>query len=144
MGMDRDFLHAALAEEGRLLERLAAVRSVIASYRGVDGARRPPDTSDGDARASAGSRTRRRGARSDSKSAEVIKAAEDFLSMLGHRAESRTIAEEVRSRGIIIPGLKPISVVASYLSNSPKFDNRGGWVCLNSVSLPIDGFPADC
>ncbi len=65
-------------------------------------------------------------ARSTSNAAVVCKIAEDFLRQHGRRAESSVIWEQVKRQNVDIAGEKPVSVVASYLSNSRIFDNVRG------------------
>ena len=120
--MDNDFLDSARREEARLLKRLAAVRAVIADYSGADhtdlvspihtAVRRPP--------------TPGRTPRTESQAGLVIRIAEEFLTTAQRRAPSAEIYREIAGRGVTIPGQKPESVVSSYLSNSPKFDNVRG------------------
>lgn len=133
--MDRDILTLAREEEVKLLaelrsnpvfQRLEAIRSVIRSYQNEHVAEQVPHSVDRNPPASRTAAVRRRGPRPNSKSAEIIEASEAFLNKLGHRAESSVIANEIQRLGISVPGEKPISVVASYLSNSPKFDNVRG------------------
>jgi hypothetical protein len=121
--MGDDFLDSAIREEARLLRRLAAVRAVIADYRGIDSGN-PATATDAVVRPriEAPSRT----TRAESQAATVIRIAEEFLSTARRRAPSSEIYSEIAGRGIVIPGQKPDSVVSSYLSSSPKFDNVRG------------------
>lgn len=121
--MDDDFLELALREEARLVRRLAAVRAVIADYRGGDSGG-PPTVTNAVVRRPV--RAVGRTTRAESKAATVIRIAEEFLSTARRRAPSAEIYREIAGRGIEIPGQNPESVVSSYLSSSPKFDNVRG------------------
>lgn len=123
------FLKAALEEEQRLLaelqsnptfQRLEIVRGAIRAYEAF------PASPVLDALNVHVAQTHERKPREGSKAAQVIEAAEQFLTRLGHRAPSSEIAAEVRRRGIALAGVKPDAVVASYLSSSDKFDNVKG------------------
>jgi hypothetical protein len=133
--MSEDFLDSALKEEARLVRRLASVRSVIADYRGGE--------SEGAATATNAvvkRQTASRATRAESQAATVLRIAEEFLSTARRRAPSAEIYMEITGRGIVIPGQKPESVVSSYLSNSPKFDNvRGKGYGLREWSEVQDG-----
>jgi hypothetical protein len=59
-------------------------------------------------------------------SSTVLDMAENFLRNRGSRAPSGEIFEYIEANGIEVPGQKPVSVVASYLSNSTRFDNVRG------------------
>jgi hypothetical protein len=121
--MGDDFLDSALREEARLVRRLAVVRAVIADYRGSDGGGR---TTVSNAPVRPPVQSVRRSPRSESKAATVVRIAEEFLSSARRRASSAEIYREIAERGTVIPGQKPDSVVSSYLSSSPKFDNVRG------------------
>jgi hypothetical protein len=122
--MDDDFLASALKEEARLVRRLAAVRTVIADYREGDSG--PLTAIIANATVKPPIQATIRTPRSESQAATVVRIAEEFLSTARRRAPSSEIYGEIVGRGITIPGQKPDSVVSSYLSNSPKFDNVRG------------------
>jgi len=117
--MEQDFLAAAREEEARLVARLELVRSVIRGYTTASTVQAVVTNAPSDRRRK-GNRTR------TSMSAVVIGATQEFLSYLGRRAESAEIADEMIRRNIYIPGQKPSSVISSYLSTSPLFDNVRG------------------
>jgi hypothetical protein len=121
--MEDNFLESALREEARLVRRLAVVRAVIADYRG-SGSGEPPTVTDAKVRPPI--QVVSRATRAESQAARVLRIAEEFLSTARRRAPSAEIYSEIAGRGIVIPGHKPDSVVASYLSSSPKFDNVRG------------------
>jgi hypothetical protein len=137
--MEDDFIESALREEARLKRRLAAVQALIADYR-TDGLRdRPSDV--GDVRVQ--TQVRQRTARTNSKAAAVMRIAEEYLLTTHKRAPSTELYEEIKRHGVEIPGQKPEGVVASYLSNSDKFDNVRGqgygltiWKNLNLDEAP--------
>lgn len=122
--MSEDFLDSALREEARLVRRLASVRSVIADYRGEKGEMTTTVTITN--AVVKPTQTASRTTRAESQAATVLRIAEEFLSTARRRAPSAEIYKEIAGRGIVIPGQKPESVVSSYLSNSPKFDNVRG------------------
>lgn len=118
-----DFLDSALREEARLVRRLAAVRAVIADYRGEsivagDGAR--------DEHNAPTTPPKPRVPRQESVASQVIKVSEEFLTKVGRRAQSAEIYGEMRRLGMEIHATNPAAIVSSYLSSSPKFDNIRG------------------
>jgi hypothetical protein len=121
--MEDNFLESALREEARLVRRLAVVRAVIADYRGSDSGGQSTVTN---AMVRPPVQAVSRATRAESQSATVVRIAEEFLSTARRRAPSAEIYSEIAGRGIVIPGQKPDSVVSSYLSSSPKFDNVRG------------------
>jgi hypothetical protein len=118
--MDDDFLESARREEARLVRRLAAVRALIADYRGVAGNPRSGD----DISSQAPPRTRT--PRPESMASQTLRIAEQFLERIGRRAQSGEIYGEMKRHGVEIQGNSPESVVSSYLSNSNKFNNVRG------------------
>lgn len=127
--MENDFLKAAHEEEDRLTaelrnnpvyQRLELVRTLIRTYESGHQEIRPS------AHIEQRSVTRPRQPRSQSMSAIICQATEKYLEMLGRRAESSMIANEMKRLGLEVPGQKPTSVIASYLSNSDRFDNVRG------------------
>jgi hypothetical protein len=123
--MGNDFLDSAIREEARLVRLLSTVRAVIAGYRG--------DVATGGGAPLPAEDKKPRSPRAQSKASEVVGIAEEYLSKKGSRAPSTEIYEEVRRLGVEVPGIKPDSVVSSYLSNSPKFNNiRGQGYGLNA------------
>ena len=123
--MDDNFLKSALREEARLVRRLAAVRALIADYRGE-----PQVTVE---RVHSGEPLRETARHyvaprrvPPSKASQVTKIAEDLLTSLNRRAKSAEIFNQVKLMGVELQGVNPESVVSSYLSSSDKFDNVRG------------------
>jgi hypothetical protein len=120
--MEDEFIESALREETRLKRRLLAVQAVIANYR-EDNRQTPPD--DVSSHPPSGP-LRTRTSRSQSNASSVIRIAEEHLMQVQRRAPSTELYDEIKRRGIEIPGQNPTGIVASYLSNSDKFDNVRG------------------
>ena len=119
MSEDDDFLKSAQREEARLTRKLDAVRALIASYRTDQVLRDEPVVAKPNARP-----VKRE--RANSQAGRVLRIAEEFLTAINRRAQSKEIAAEIARHGVVIQGQSPESVVASYLSNSDLFNNIRG------------------
>jgi hypothetical protein len=64
--------------------------------------------------------------RSGSRAAVIVQAAEAYLNLRKSRAQSADIVQALVEAGIDLPTEKASAFVASYLSNSPLFDNERG------------------
>lgn len=126
MNATQDILQAARQEEERLLDelrpfpqfrKLEAVRALIATY--LEGS--PPKP----LQAAPANATQKRRS-SIPLSAAVVHAARMYLEAAARRAESAEIAEAVQRAGVEIDSSRGASIVSSYLSQSPVFDNVRG------------------
>jgi len=118
--MENEMLRAAKAEEQRLegllrqdptFLRLEAVRRIIDLY----GARSDQPQRIGPAK--------ERRSRQGSLASVIREIGATHLRNKKARAKSSEIYQAVLDAGITVPGQKPMSVVASYLSGSDMFDN---------------------
>jgi hypothetical protein len=133
--MEDEILRAAKTEAGRLEAllnehpiylRLQAVRRIIDLYD------EQPRIASGPSQAF--SPTKRRGSRAGSQAAAIRDGAAQYLYEKGGRASSGEIYEALTLRGVNVVGKKPSGVVASYLSNSDRFDcTSEGYGLIESV-----------